>query len=234
MAWYFAMNGLLSGCASPVGDLWPPSPDAVVRTIYVSLDSWHAMIAFPQGDELSERNAQHDAQQPPRSSAFLNHSRTTFYQQRFEEWGYAERAWYLEGKRGLMGVMRALFWPTEGVVEIGWYDQVWAERTQQPPSDLFIFYVSEEGYHRLRHHLDNTVTEQRPVAVSGSSLFYPAERSYHAFHTCHQYAAYSLREAGLPLAPFWAFSRSSFAWQLRRALQIAEKQSTDTLLGDSQ
>ena len=38
---------LLSACASPVEGLWPPSPDSPARTIFVSLDTWHAMIAFP-------------------------------------------------------------------------------------------------------------------------------------------------------------------------------------------
>ena len=37
---------LLSACASPVEGLWPPSPDSPARTILVSLDAWHAMIAF--------------------------------------------------------------------------------------------------------------------------------------------------------------------------------------------
>lgn len=199
------VSALLTACALPVENLWPPPPDSTVRTVYVSLDTWHAMIAFPQSEEISLPSA---------------------YNQHFEEWGYAERAWYLEGKRGLTGVMRALFWPSEGVVEVSWYDQVWAERTTQPPSDLFMFRLSEEGYHRLRRHLDATIADRSSVTAFGTSLFYPAKRSYHAFHTCHQYAAHALREAGLPLSPFWAFSRTSFAWQLHRAVRIAEKQPT--------
>ncbi len=38
---------LLLACASPVEGLWPPSPDSADQTIVVSLDTWHAMIAFP-------------------------------------------------------------------------------------------------------------------------------------------------------------------------------------------
>lgn len=38
---------LLGGCASPMPNLWPPPSDVSARTIYVSLDPWHAMIAFP-------------------------------------------------------------------------------------------------------------------------------------------------------------------------------------------
>ena len=133
---------------------------------------------------------------------------------------------------GLTGIARALFWPTQGVVEVGHYDRVWAARTPQPPSDLFTFRLTEEGYQRLRQHMHGTLLSQQPVTSFGQSVFFPAKRSYHLFHTCHQYAALALREAGLPISPFWAFNRTSLAWQLRRAVQIAE-QSQDSPLGQS-
>ncbi len=131
------------------------------------------------------------------------------------------------------GVVRALFWPTEGVVEVGHYDRVWAERTPQPPSELFTFRLTEEGYQRLRRHLHATLLSEEPVASFGQSVFYPANRSYHLFHTCHQYAAHALREAGLPVSPFWAFNRTSLAWQLQRVAKIAADQPMKTPLGQA-
>ena len=199
---------LLSACASPVEGLWPPPPESVQHTVSVSIDTWHAMIAF--------QNDRSDA------SRFTSHA--------YEEWGYAERAWYLEGKTGVSGVVRALLWPTDGVVEVGHYDRVWAKRTPQPPSDLFTFRLTEEGYQRLRQHLQATLLNDEPVASFRQSVFYSAKRSYHLFYTCHQYAAQALREAGLPISPFWAFNRTSLAWQLQRADRIAE-QSPDSSLG---
>ncbi len=127
----------------------------------------------------------------------------------------------------MSGIVRALFWPTEGVVEVGHYDRVWAERTPQPPSDLFSFRLTDEGYQRLRQHLHTTLLSEEPVASFGQSEFYSARRSYHLLHTCHQYAAHALREAGLPISPFWAFSRTSLAWQLRRAAQLSEERQTE-------
>ena len=197
-----ACCAFLLGCASPAQGLWPPSPSAPSQTIYVSLDTWHAMIAFPVTTEHSSRNTQH-----------------------FEEWGYAERAWYLEGRQGLTGVMRALFWPTEGVVEVGHHERLWAARTRQPPSELFVFSLSAEGSQRLHRHLRTTIAKDESVATVGGSQFYPARRSYHLFHTCHQYAAHALQEAGLPVSAFWAFNRSSLAMQLRRAVRMAEAAS---------
>ncbi len=213
---------LLSSCASPVEGLWPPPPNSVQQTIHVSLDTWHAMIAFPiqqEGSDQPSAFSSEDGTSSQHSSLRAHH----FY----EEWGYAERAWYLEGRTGLTGIVRALFWPTEGVVEVGRYDRVWAERTPQPPSELFSFRLTEEGYQRLRRHLQTTFLREEPVASFGQSVFYSAKRSYHLFHTCHQYAAYALREAGLPISPFWAFNRTSLAWQLRRAAKLVEKYSTD-------
>lgn len=193
---------LLPACASSVDGLWPPCPDAGTKIIIVSLDTWHAVIAFPRKKETDV-----SAHMPQRL---------------FEEWGYAERAWYLEGRMGISGVVRALFWPTKGVVEVGHYDRLWAERTPQPPSELFTFRLTEEGYHRLHRHLHATLLSEEPVASFAQSMFYPANRSYHLFHTCHQYAAHALHEAGLPLSPFWAFNRTSLAWQLQHVAKIAE------------
>ncbi len=197
---------LLSGCASPVEGLWPPAADVPSHTIHVSLDSWHAMIAFPVP--------------PSFVPSSVNGGRKGGGG--FEEWGYAERAWYLEGRQGIGGVFRALFWPTAGVVEVGLHDTVWADRTTQPPAELFTFHLSDEGFRRLRAHLKATIASYEPVATAGPSQFYPAVRSYHLFHTCHQYAAEALRAAGLPIVPFWALSRGAFALQLRRAAGSAE------------
>ncbi len=104
------------------------------------------MIGFQEETRQGERNAGQDPPiQTPSPEPVV-----------FEEWGYAERAWYLEGHQGITGVFRALFWPSEGVVEVADHEQLWADRTPQPPSDLFKFELTEEGYIRLRSHLQST------------------------------------------------------------------------------
>jgi hypothetical protein len=75
----------------------------------------------------------------------------------------------------------------------------------------------------LHRHLHSTLLRNEFVASFGQSGFYPAKRSYHLFHTCHQYAARALREASLPITVFGVFNRTSLAWQLRRATRIAAK-----------
>ena len=206
----------LGACASPLPDLWPPGPDDKVRTIFVSLDSWHAVIAFPGRSKVGDdQPAGVDGQKADASRYPLREVGHAF-----EEWGYAERGWYLDGRTGVTGVLRALLWPTEAVVEVGRYDRLWADRTPQPPADLFRFRVTEEGNRRLRRYLRATVADGESVVMLASSTFYPAVRRYHLFHTCHQYAAAALREAGLPVWAFWSVTRTSFAWQLRRAARM--------------
>lgn len=205
-AWLFASFFLLSaGCARPVPDLWPPQPGAPSHVIVVSLDTWHAMIA------VSRTSAEVDAQSVEPHSWL------------YEEWGFAERDWYLEGRQGISGTFRTLFWPSPGIVEIGHYNQLWSERTPQPPVEQFTFHLTERGFRRLRHYLESTVEKSAPILTTGRSQFYSATRSYHLFHHCHHYSASALREAGLPISVFWAFNRGSFASQLRRAERMANE-----------
>lgn len=201
---------LLCGCAAPVQELWPPPEGTPTHTIVVSLDTWHAMIAIT----LDERVTALD-----RKSVF-------------EEWGYAEQAWYLEGRQGITGALRALFWPSPGVVETGLHEQVWAARTPQPPAETFVFRLSEAGYLRLRRHLLSTIGATNPVMVVDHVKFYRSKRPYHLFHQCHQYAAEALRKAGLPLSAWWAFSRTSFAMQLRRAVRMADEAAASRVPAD--
>lgn len=210
------------GCAAPVQGLWPPQDGASSHTIVISLDTWHAMIAFSLNEAEHPQGAA-SAHQPP-----FSFDRKTA----FEEWGYAEQAWYLEGRQGVTGVMRALFWPSPGVIEVGLHDRIWAARTPQPPSDVFIFRLSESGYRQLRRHLRSTIGAAEPIVVGGGSRFYPSKQSYHLFHQCHQYAAEALREAGLPVSAWAAFSRTSLAMQLRRTVRLAADENVAKALGD--
>jgi len=197
----------VTGCATSDPALWPPAPGAPTKEIYVSLDTWHAMIGFKEGLIQAQGAPGKEQEAPSPSTAPI----------RYEEWGYAERAWYIEGQQGITGVLRALFWPSEGVVEVAEYDQLWADRTPQPPSDLFKFELSDEGYSRLRTHLQSTRESSNPVKAFTRSNFYQATDFYHVFHHCHHYVASALQEAGLPVSGLWALTRTGLAIQLRRA-----------------
>lgn len=183
-----------AACTFATQGLSLPSKSSSPQTVIVSLNTWHAMLAFPVP-------ASDDSQHVP---------------QEYEEWGYAERGWYLEGKTGVSGIVRALFWPTEGVVEVGRHPSVWAERTPQPPAEVFVFPLEREAFSRIRAFLESSISSRTAVSVIGDSVFYPSVRSYHLFHTCHHYAARALKAAGLPIMPFLAFNRTMLQWQLQQ------------------
>ena len=190
-----ALVGLavLSGCAAPVTGPWPPAPGMAATTIHVSVDTWHAMIALPAEGRGGGA---------------------------FEEWGYAQRAWYIEGRQGALDAVRAMLSPGAGVVEVVLTDRLWAERTPQPPAEVFAFALAPVSYERLRAHLEATRAGPEPTEVLGSSRFYRARDDYHLFHTCHVWAARALLAAGLPLSPGTAITRAALTRQLERAARI--------------
>ncbi len=192
-------------------------PDPELQThnsvpIVVSLDAAHSMIALPiEGPVFHGR----------RDHGITGTDGASGEPRVYEEWGYAERAWYLEKRQGFTGVLRALLWPTEGVVEVGIHGSIWAERTQKPPVEAFRFQISEVGYRSLRSYLRATIASEEPVGIVGNSRFCVARTSYHLFHHCHHYTAKGLREAGLPISMSGALTRGGFAKQLRRIMPLS-------------
>ena len=189
-------------------------PDPEIRTrnsiqIVVSLDAAHSMIALPVEAPVFPIRGDH---------AVTGTDGASGEPRVYEEWGYAERAWYLEKRQGFTGVVRALLWPTEGVVEVGIHESIWAERTQKLPVEAFRFQISESGYRSLQSYLRATIASEEPVSIVGNSRFCIARSSYHLFHHCHHYTAKGLREAGLPISMRGALTRNGFAKQLRRIM----------------
>src|SRR5216684_620828 len=96
-------------------------PDPELRThdpipIVVSLDAAHSMIALPVEAPVFQVRGDHGV---TGAADGASGERCVY-----EEWGYAERAWYLEKRQGFTGVLRALLWPTEGVVEVGIHESI--------------------------------------------------------------------------------------------------------------
>lgn len=191
--------------ARPDSELQPRDSISIV----VSLDAAHSMIALPVEGQGSHGGSDHNT---TRTDDTPGAPRV------YEEWGYAERAWYLEKRQGFTGVLRALFWPTEGVVEVGLHQSIWAERARKPPVEAFKFRISTAGYRSLRSYLRETILSEEPVGIVGNSRFCVARSSYHMFHHCHHYTAKGLREAGLPISMSRTLTRDGFARQLRRIM----------------
>lgn len=70
-------------------------------SIVVSLDAAHSMIALPVEVPEAHIRGGESVTGPDDAPGGAGV---------YEEWGYAERAWYLEKRQGFIGVLRALFY----------------------------------------------------------------------------------------------------------------------------
>jgi hypothetical protein len=185
----------LLGCAQPVAGLWPPGPGEATHEIVVSTDAWHSVVALPR-----ER---------PGGPV--------------EEWGYADKAHYLEGHDGVLGTLDALFVPGAAVVVVTHADRIWAERSPQPPGRSWTFALMDAGYAGLLGFLHGELASPEVISDRNGADWYDAKSSYHAFHHCHHWTAAALREAGLPVWPAYALFKWSLEAQLDRAEEIARQ-----------
>ena len=188
----------LGGCASPVEGLWPPEPGAPSHRIVVSVDSWHSVIGiWPEGDARDTSPSG------------------------MREWAYAERGYYLEGSDGSSGSVRAMLWPSSGVIVVRADGQSLDEWSPDPPVRTWTFELTPEGHRALREYLESSRASAEPITEERGFLWYEADRSYHLFHHCHHWTAGALRAAGLPVTAFWAPFRWSLEAQLDRAEEMA-------------
>lgn len=182
------------GFARPIEGLWPPAKGTKTYRLIVSLDQWHSMLGtWPQDEDG-------------------NHTAPAL-----EEWGYAEKLFYLDGDDGLKGTARAMLLPSLGVVQRVRAGRPWSKRTPQPPARQWSFQLSDAGYESLRRHLAGEIASPEPFDVERFPGSFPAARKYHAFHHCHHWTARALRSAGLPV---WS-SYALFPWSLERQLDRA-------------
>jgi hypothetical protein len=182
---------LAAGCAQPVAGLWPPRPGEDTRQIVVSTDAWHSVICLTR-----------------------DHGG-------LEEWGYADKSYYLEGHDGVSGTLDALILPGAGVIHVACVERAWGERTPQPPGRVWHFDLTREGYARLLSYLQTSSEADQPCSERGGLVWFDAKSAYHMFHHCHHWAAGALREAGLPVWPLYAQFKWTFEAQLDRAADMA-------------
>lgn len=137
------------------------------------------------------------------------------------EVGWGARAYYQAPDPSVWLGLRALLWPTAGVLHMvgfsGPVDGYFAS------AEIVALQITPQGFARLvgaisaSHELD---AAGRPITFGpglyGSSRFYASRDTFHLFATCNVWIAAMLREAGVPLGGMlWPTSGTLFA-QLRR------------------
>ena len=193
--------GLGSCFPAPVRELWPPEDGERWRQVDVMYRDWHTFIVYGQPDRQPDRETEE-----PKD---------------FFEWEFAEKAWYLEGKQGITGVFRALFWPTDSAVKSQGAETPYWVRHSERDVKRWTFVVSERGWQRMVAYLESQKGEA--LAVSGD--WYAGNRSYHSFFLCHHFTLAALREAGLPVAPWWGYTAWMAEIQLDRVSRFHEREA---------
>ena len=197
---------LMSACATavPAVSAPPPVEAGAQRTIHVVRHGLHTGIAVPAADVP-------DGAWP---------ARRDFSGAEYLEVGWGDRAYYQAPDPDVWLALRALFWPTPGVLHVvGFSGPV--ER-QFPGAEIVELHVSRQGlarlvdYVRASHELDPSGT---PIALGrgrhGTSRFYASREEFHLFKTCNVWTAGVLRVAGVSLPSVPALTAGGLISRLR-------------------
>jgi uncharacterized protein (TIGR02117 family) len=175
------------------------------QRIHVVRHGWHSSIAVRAAD-LPE-----DAWP----------ARREFAGAEYLEVGWGDRAYYQAPDPSLWLGLRALLWPTAGVLHVAAFGGP-VER-QFPGAEIVVLQITPQGLARLVAAI--AASHERDAAgqaialgpgLYGKSRFHASRESFHLFATCNAWTAAMLREAGVPLGPILSPSAGALFAQLRR------------------
>lgn len=121
---------------------------------------------------------------------------------KYREWNYCEQKWYLEGKKGLMGEIRALFFPTKSAISKDVFASPMWERLKDQNISRWTFTLSEESFEKMVKHLKKETGD----AIRQFPGWHRGKRSYHLFHNCHHFVARALKVANIPTNTLLVFN----------------------------
>lgn len=116
-----------------------------------------------------------------------------------EEWGYANRDYYLYGDQGLAGSFRALFLESAGVLHRAKYGQPWHARSKSKPTKHFIFWISPSANETLINSIETRRDGAVPILSQPHEAWYAAKDAYSMMYNCHDWTIEVLQAAGLPI-----------------------------------
>ncbi len=131
-------SAFLAGCAGSRQGLYPPAPGEPVKPVYVINHGWHTGIAVRRADIPQGVWPEHG------DFADFEHV----------EAGWGDRAFYVAPEGTLWLAVKAVFWPTPGVLHLvgfdGPVDQIFRER------EIVQVLVSDRGFRQLAVFLQNS------------------------------------------------------------------------------
>lgn len=187
------------------GSVRPAALELPATTVYVVSHGWHSGIIVPA--------ALAHAHDWPAGSEF---PRAQYY-----EVGWGNRAYYQDTDPGWWLGLRALLWPSPGVLQVVAIEG--PAQTAFPGAPMLAVRLSHEGAQRLAaavaasHARDaGGAAVAFGPALYGQGRFYASVERFHLFATCNVWVARRLREGGIELQPSLALTAGMLFGQLAR------------------
>jgi uncharacterized protein (TIGR02117 family) len=204
LTWLLGAALLLSACAGPIKELYPPPPGSDVKRVYVVKQNWHTGIALRRSDI---------------PFALWPQIRD------FPDVEYLEVSWgdadYFPAPDPTLGMLlKAALVPTRSVLHVVGFDGPVEEHF--PISTIVEITLSEAGFEQLCRFIAQTyaVNDKDADGVKEglylNSRFYPARPTFHIFRTCNTWVAQALRSAGYPITPFYAVTAGNVIRQVSK------------------
>ena len=206
-----ALVVLVPGCAAQLNPGSAPAADAqaTMHRVHVVRHGWHSGIVV--------RAADVPLQAWP--------ARREFADAEYLEVGWGDRAYYPAPDPSVWLGLRALLWPTAGVLHMvafsGPVEHYFAS------AEIVALQLTPQGFARLvaavsaSHELD---AASQPIPLGpglyGTSRFYASREVFHLFATCNVWVAAMLREAGVPVSPTLSPTSGALFAKLRRYGQV--------------
>lgn len=141
------------------------------------------------------------------------------------EVGWGDRAYYMAADPGVWLVLKAIAWPTPGVLHVVGVDA--APERYFSGAEVLEIAVAPAGLQRLIEHLRQSHELDgagRPVALGpglyGHSRFYASREQFHLFKTCNVWVATALQAAGVQVTPTLTLVTEQLMVQLRPLAKV--------------
>lgn len=185
---------IITGCLSPVQDLYPQNEADRTVPVYIVSHGWHAGIAI--------------------ESEYIRHllpEHSEMPEGRFLKFGWGDRRYYSEPDAGFGLMMRAALIPTQSVLHVVATDlpierYFWASRvvriqvTHKGAEQLGLF-ISD----RLRKN-ENGDIQIVADGLYSNSQFFEANGRYYLPKTSNVWTARALRKTGYPITPIYSLT----------------------------
>lgn len=196
-----ALAGLLGLMSCGAAAAAPADIDTIA--VHVVAHGWHSGLVIPAAVIAADAWP----------------ARREFADAEYFEVGWGDRAYYQATDPGLWAGLRALLWPSPGVLHIVALRGPPAQ--QFPGAPVATLHISRDGAQRLvaaiaaSHERD---AEGRAIAFGpslyGQGRFYASVERFHLFATCNVWVAARLRDAGVAVRPALALTTGLLFAQL--------------------